>query len=576
MKKLTLLLLICLLFSCTKQENNQLTDIENIMLAHPDSALVLLKKDSIPICKDGQDAQMYYKIIRCRVSDLLYIPHTNDSTMLKVANYYAKQNNQRALSMAYYCLGCVYRDLNEHPRAINYFLKSINTDSINTPKEMIGRCYHQLSGFEDNRKNPIKAQEYEIRAYNYMSRTSDYTLANACLISIAQNYKALGDHEKYAAYMNLAQKNILAAKDTTNLARLIIVKGQIAIQERNNKELNTLINEAKKILPNILKRQGCGVNLMQGYYYKEQHQADSAFYYFQKVLNSGNPIMKYEANIALSETKAENGEYATAWKFLNEAIKLRNTIDSIDNKQEAEKMKASYNYEMEVAKRVEAEESNNKYKYAMLLGIICILGLSTLILAQKNSAKKKSIKQLKLIAQQNEKIQKQENKIEEQENMMQEHVSNIKKLETRNNELSKYQLTASENCINKLAKNIMLNDDRWTQFRMSESYTNLHKMARNGFQDYTSSEQHQALDAVIITIDCTFNEYGKRLTATFPNINDSQLKFAYLIKAEISFSNMAILLSKSKSSITKISKSFDEFLNKSIKGKDVKTFLHDF
>ena len=28
---------------------------------------------------------------------------------------------------------------------------------------MIGRCYYQLSGFEDNRKNPIKALEYEIK-----------------------------------------------------------------------------------------------------------------------------------------------------------------------------------------------------------------------------------------------------------------------------------------------------------------------------------------------------------------------------------------------------------------------------
>ena len=155
----------------------------------------------------------------------------------------------------------------------------------------------------------------------------------------------------------------------------------------------------------------------------------------------GNPIIEYEANTALSETNAENREYTTAWKFQNKAIKLRNAIDSIDNKQEAEKMKASYNYELEVAKREEAEESKNRYKYAMLLGIICILGLTTLILAHKNASKKKSIKQLKLIAQQNELIQNQEQKIEEQKNMMHEHVSNIKKLETRNNELSKYQLT---------------------------------------------------------------------------------------------------------------------------------------
>lgn len=239
-------------------------------------------------------------------------------------------------------------------------------------------------------------------------------------------------------------------------------------------------------------------------------------------------------------------------------------------------MKASYNYELEVAKREEAEESKNRYKYAMLLGIICILGLTTLILAHKNASKKKSIKQLKLIAQQNELIQNQEQKIEEQKNMMHEHVSNIKKLETRNNELSKYQLTSSEHCINKLSKNIKLDDDRWNQFRMSESYYKLHKMIRNGLEHYTNSEQKQAIIDIMATIDNLFNEYGKRLTAFLPGLKGSQLEFAYLIKAEINFSNIAILLRKSKPSITKISKSFDEYLEKNMKGLDIKTFLHDF
>ena len=61
---------------------------------------------------------------------------------------------------------------------------------------MIGRCYYQLSGFEDNRKNPIKALEYEIKTYNYISQTKDYTLANNCLINIAQDYKTLGNDKK--------------------------------------------------------------------------------------------------------------------------------------------------------------------------------------------------------------------------------------------------------------------------------------------------------------------------------------------------------------------------------------------
>lgn len=77
---------------------------------------------------------------------------------------------------------------------------------------MIGRCYYQLSGFEDNRKNPIKALEYEIKAYNYISQTKDYTLANNCLINIAQDYKTLGNDEKYSAFINLAKNTSVRDK----------------------------------------------------------------------------------------------------------------------------------------------------------------------------------------------------------------------------------------------------------------------------------------------------------------------------------------------------------------------------
>lgn len=101
-------------------------------------------------------------------------------------------------------------------------------------------------------------------------------------------------------------------------------------------------------------------------------------------------------------------------------------------------------------------------------------------------------------------------------------------------------------------------------------------MIRNGLDHYTNSEQKQAIIDTMATIDNLFNEYGKRLTAFLPGLKDSQLEFAYLIKAEINFSNIAILLRKSKPSITKISKSFDEYLEKNMKGLDIKTFLHDF
>ena len=115
MKKIAILLLVSMLISCTNQENNKkLANIERIMLAYPDSAFTLLQKDSASICEMGKDAQMHYEITLFRINDRQYKPHTSDSMMLKVADYFEKRNNKVLLSQAYYCLGCIYIELNNH------------------------------------------------------------------------------------------------------------------------------------------------------------------------------------------------------------------------------------------------------------------------------------------------------------------------------------------------------------------------------------------------------------------------------------------------------------------------------
>lgn len=165
--------------------------------------------------------------------------------------------------------------------------------------------------------------------------------------------------------------------DTLNLRRFIVFEGENAVYSNNQQKLKKLILEAKKELtPEQL--QDWGINMMQGYLHKFLHQQDSALYFFQKGLKIEDPWRKYEASIAISETKADGNKYEEAWTVQKEAIKLKNEIDSIDNKSEAEKMKAAYNYEEEVAKREEAEEARYHFMLGIMVAICCILGLSFL------------------------------------------------------------------------------------------------------------------------------------------------------------------------------------------------------
>lgn len=590
MKKVIILFLASMIISCANQESNKkLANIERIMLANPDSAFTLLHKDSASICEMGKDAQMHYQITLCRINDMQYKPHTSDNIMLKVADYFEKQNDKVLLSQAYYCLGCIYVDLNNHPKAINYFLKAATSDSIHAPKEILGRCYYQLADLEDIRLNKQQSLLYCQKAYSYIKQTEDYGLANACLMDMAHYYHDLGKIKEYSSFNQIAKKKILEDHDTLNLGRFIVSEGEKAVYSNNLQKLEKLILEAKKEL-SPEQQQDWGINMMQGYMHKFLHQQDSALYYFQKGLNTEYLWRKYEASIAISETKADENKYEEAWLYQKDAIQLKNKIDSIDNKTEAEKMKASYNYEEEVAKREEAEKARYHSMLGVMLAISCILGLSSFILYLKNSSKKKELQQLRVIAlqkkeitQQKTQIQSQETQIQSQETQIQHQKTqienqneNIQKLENRNNELSKYELLSEETRDSQIAEQIHFHDDKWNQFRMSEAYAYLQNMIRKGLDHYKGSDYLKAIDEIEEEIDKQFNDYGKRLKATFPDIKESQISFAYLVKADVKFSNIAILLNKSKASITKTSKAFSLLFEKPYSTEELTEFLQNF
>lgn len=576
MKKVIFLFLASMIISCANQESNKkLANIERIMLANPDSAFTLLHKDSASICEMGKDAQMHYQITLCRINDMQYKPHTSDSMMLKVADYFEKQNDKVLLSQAYYCLGCIYVDLNNHPKAINYFLKAATSDSIHAPKEILGRCYYQLADLEDIRLNKQQSLLYCQKAHSYIKQTEDYGLANACLMDMAHYYHDLGKIKEYSSFNQIAKKKILEDHDTLNLGRFIVSEGEKAVYSNNLQKLEKLILEAKKEL-SPEQQQDWGINMMQGYMHKFLHQQDSALYFFQKGLNTEDLWRKYEASIAISETKADENKYEEAWTFQKEAIKLKNEIDSIDNKSEAEKMKAAFNYEEEVAKREEAEKTKYHSMLGCMLAICCILGLSSSILYIKNSSKKKELLQLRVIAQQNKEIKQQKTQIQSQKNQIENQNENIQKLENRNNELSKYELLSEETRDSQIAEQIHFHDDKWNQFRMSEAYAYLQNMIRKGLDHYKGSDYLKAIAAIEEEIDKQFNNYGKRIKATFPEIKESQISFAYLVKADVKFSNIAILLNKSKASITKTSKAFSLLFEKPYTTEELIEFLQNF
>ena len=82
-KALPFLLLYTTFFSCRDggRIESILRTTDSLMEGHPDSALSILRRDSLEICRSGKDYRLWYALSRTEADDKCYILHVSDSAI---------------------------------------------------------------------------------------------------------------------------------------------------------------------------------------------------------------------------------------------------------------------------------------------------------------------------------------------------------------------------------------------------------------------------------------------------------------------------------------------------------------
>lgn len=118
-----------LIVSCTgnKVYDQLLTKADSLMNVDDDSAKVAIQVlDGIkPELSDFTTSQkMRYELLYHKAMNKADSIFTSDSIMLEVVDYYEHHGSANDRMLAYYVLGCVYRDLHEAPMALEYYNKA--------------------------------------------------------------------------------------------------------------------------------------------------------------------------------------------------------------------------------------------------------------------------------------------------------------------------------------------------------------------------------------------------------------------------------------------------------------------
>ena len=292
--------IICL-FSCTAPYPNTILRVENIIKEYPDSALTILDSLSESITKESQSAKMYYYLLLTEARDRCYVPHTSDSLMLSVTDYYERENDKDKLIKSYYYTGRVYLDLHEGPTALSYFHKAfdISTDSKNYA--LLGRIYSQMGtlfAYEGLTEEVLQAYR---NAYHYLQLGKDSLTSAYALRDLGRAFNLLEITDSTIYYYNkayqLANSNGDIQREVNileELAGIYIQMGKYDEALKTLQETNSKWQDEKDINYDVW-----------GNFYVSIGQKDSAAYYFKKNIGHNNVYSDIGAYRNLYEIEKE-------------------------------------------------------------------------------------------------------------------------------------------------------------------------------------------------------------------------------------------------------------------------------
>lgn len=140
-----------LLASCQtdKRTGQLLQQADSLIKIRPDSMRTVLQAWADSMSREPEQVRMRYRLLCIKADDKAYVPHTSDSLIRPLADYYASVGDPHLLPEALYYAGRVCRDLGDSPQALDYFKRSLDAMEGNDRPELRGKVYSQQAPAPD-------------------------------------------------------------------------------------------------------------------------------------------------------------------------------------------------------------------------------------------------------------------------------------------------------------------------------------------------------------------------------------------------------------------------------------------
>ena len=546
---------------------------DSLMEEYPDSALAILKRDSLEICRSGKDFRLWYALSRTEADDKCYILHVSDSAIRIAAGCYDSYGSALQRVRADYLLGRVYCDMHLYGHALTSFNKVIAVDAendsvINRYKARAATWAGYVYEVEGLHKDALR---YNKLAYGYAKKAGAQVTEIYSLRDIGRSYRDLKRNDIAIPYYQQAAKKAKTIDDA-NLYNMVMEElAGIYIEEGRLDEAYAALNT--KFLATTDKDIASHYYIW-AMYFEKIGQLDSAVAYDKRGMKYSEISIKRDVSLDLARLLMKQGKRDEAMEYYE---KYSVYSDSV----EASELKETSDMLSQVEKSIDVERKNaalasSQLRLAAVMSILVVVVViaSVALLGMYLKRKRKQREQLERVRR-----YRLERSMKEKQRVQQ----NKERIALLENEL-----TASNQTLSELRQELIRNEaemlkykDALTAFEQKHGEllvadladTDVYKLYHDPIAKPTSADYHMLVEA----LNKAYSDFTLRLKEFYPDIRSNEMWICCMVKAGLTSKEICNISSYSYSSIgmAKV-RLYGKMLGKKGSSRDFDTFIRDF
>ena len=175
---------------------------DSMMEEHADSAMSLLRRDSVVFLRATQQQRMAYILSRTEAEDKLYITHRSDSAMQLAVKYFDRHGTALQRTRAWYLLGRVYCDMLLYGNALAALNAALAVPSDADPAvcRYKARASSWAGSVYEGKNLHKDALRYNKMAYDYACKADVPAVLVYSLRDVGRSYRAMGETSEATPY----------------------------------------------------------------------------------------------------------------------------------------------------------------------------------------------------------------------------------------------------------------------------------------------------------------------------------------------------------------------------------------